>query len=230
MFVHAVGCHGQGRKEGQTSKWECKKGYQTVLRTEYRRWWGCRHSSGPGPAWEDIKHRRILKRRRAMQKMFSPFFSSTVHLKHLKWVHSLKFMLRNFSYVKEGKRDISAWAVTQDARPSWDQGSEITLLRDRNLLIPSNECFHTNCSKQTQGPPCPKGHCVWELEINPTAQLQHSSAPKPTRVGQGEAEAHAIWEGGSKKPAPCTEEHPCRDVQTGTGEISPERRRQNGLA
>lgn len=38
-----------------------------------------------------------------------------------------------------------------------------------------------------QGPPCPKGHCVWALKNNPTTQPQHRSAPKPSRMGQGEA-------------------------------------------
>lgn len=66
MFVHTVECHGQGRKEGRTSKWEYRKGYQTVFSTEYRTWWGCSHSSGPGPGWKDIKYRRILRRRRPM--------------------------------------------------------------------------------------------------------------------------------------------------------------------
>lgn len=93
------------------------------------------------------------------------------------------------------EKDISDWAVTQGAKPPWDQGSETSLLRDRDLLIPSNKSAppHELCSTRSQGPPCLTGHCVWVLKTNPTAQPQHCSAPKPSCVGQGEAGHPSHW-------------------------------------
>lgn len=71
LCAFTVECHGEGgRKEGHQNGNTEKA---TKLRIRYRMWWGCSHSSSPWPAWEDIKHRRILRRKRSMQKVFSPF-------------------------------------------------------------------------------------------------------------------------------------------------------------
>lgn len=62
-------------------------------------------------------------------------------------------------------------------------------------LSPSKKCAlpHKLCSKQSQGWPCPKGHCVWELETNPSTQLQQCSTPKPSCMGQVETGQPCLW-------------------------------------
>lgn len=97
--------------------------------------------------------------------------------------------------MKERKRHISAWVVTQGAKPPWDQGSAISLLRDRNFLIPSNKCVppHKLCSKQS------KGHHVQNATVSghwkpmPLPNPNTALLPSPINMGQGEAGHPSHW-------------------------------------
>lgn len=91
------------------------------------------------------------------------------------------------------------------------------------LSLQTNVCFHTNSAASSpKGPPCLKGHCIWEVDTNPTPNPNTAPLPSPVVWGKERQDTHptqarVIGEGGPQKPALCTEEPPSREVQTGTG-------------
>lgn len=125
-------------------------------------------------------------------------------------------MLRCFSnhLKKEKTKRIFAWAETQVAKPPHEQVDKISLLRKRDLSIPT--CLHTisPASHKLQGPLCPKGHHAQAPETHPTTQPQCCSSPKASSVGRGGGEmqsthptqAPTTGEGSAPRPALCTDE------------------------